>query len=87
MYLEDLSCDMRIPVAALKVGGHTGPIRTGGNFVVVRLDGMEKPSARPAAPDRESIRKMLAEEKREKMINDWIANLREKAKVKILIKE
>lgn len=87
MYLEDLSWDLRVPIAALAVGGHTGPIKTGGNFVVVRLDGMEKPSARPATPDRESIRKMVAEEKREKMINDWIDDLREKAKVKILIKE
>lgn len=87
LYLEDLSHDLRTFVAALKVGGHTGPIKTGGNFVVVRLDGVETPPARPAAPDRESIRKMLTDGKREKMINNWIADLREKAKIKILIKK
>jgi len=87
IYLEDLSCDLRAPVAGLKVGGRTEPIKTGGNYVVVRLDATEKPSPLQAGQDREDVRKMLAEEKREKMINDWIAGLREKAKVKILIKE
>lgn len=87
LYLEDLSGDLRAPVVALKVGDHTGPIKTGGGYVVVRLDGLERPSTRPAGLDREGLRKMLADEKKEKMINNWIADLRKKATVKILIKE
>jgi parvulin-like peptidyl-prolyl isomerase len=87
LYIEDLSRDLRAPVAALKVGEHTVPIKTGGSYVVVRLDRMEKPSEHTAVPDKDSLRKMLTEEKREKMINDWIADLRKKATVKILINE
>ena len=30
---------------------------------------------------------MLSEEKKEKIINEWISDLREKAKIKIYIKE
>ncbi len=87
LYLDDLSHNLRTPVTALKIGEHTGPIKTGGSYVVVRLDGLEKPSKPIVVPDRESVRTMLKEEKREKAINDWIADLRNKATVKILIKK
>ncbi len=85
--LGDLSVDLRGPVAALKVGGVTRPIRNGEGYVIVRLDGTEGISSAPPPPDREAVRKMLAEGKKEEMINDWIAGLRKKAAVKIMVKE
>ncbi len=85
LYLEDLCQELRPFVAGLKVGDRTEPIKTGDNYVVVRLDAIEKPSPLQGGHDREEVRKMLAEGKKQKMINDWIAALREKAKVRILI--
>jgi hypothetical protein len=87
LFLEDLSRDLRQPVAALKAGGVTEPIKTGEGYVVARLDRMESPSSLTPAPDREGMRRVLCEEKKEKIINDWIADLRKKATVKILIRE
>lgn len=54
---------------------------------MIRLDALEKPSPGPAEPDREGTGKIPAEEKREKMINEWIADLGKRATVKKLIKE
>lgn len=84
--LENLSGDLRAPVATLKVGETTGPIKTGGSYVVIRLDGVDASSVQQPEPDREGMRKMLCDEEKEKMINDWIAELRKKASVKVLIK-
>lgn len=87
LFLSDLSGDLRGPVSALKVGGATRPIRNGEGYITVRLDGIESASPAPPPPDKEEVRKMLAEGKKEEMINDWVAGLRKKAAVQIMVKE
>lgn len=87
-YFEDLSKDIRNGIIALKNGKMTEPIRTGGEYIVVRLDRMESYSSPPPSPsETERIRKMLTEEKREKIINDWISDLKKKASIKNLLDE
>ncbi len=73
-------------VIPLGEGGMTHPVRSGDKYIVVRLDGTETTSAKtPSASEKEEIKKMLIEDKKEEMISDWIADLRKKASIKILL--
>jgi hypothetical protein len=86
--LYDLSPDIRESVIRSEAGKIIGPLKSGDKYLVVRLDEIETdPSVRPSAHDKQHIRSMLSEEKKEKFINEWISDLREKAKIKIYIKE
>jgi parvulin-like peptidyl-prolyl isomerase len=59
----------------------------GEKYIVIRLDKIEPSPVRIIpATEKERIRKMLIEDRKEKIISDWIADLRKKASVKILIK-
>ncbi len=80
---DDLSEDMREAVAGLKVGEMTGPIDTCNGFVAVRLDGIGGSSHRLSPVDRETARMELTQAKKQKMMRDWVAGLREKASVRI----
>ena len=42
-------------------------------------------SRMPSDLGKEKIKKMLAEERKEKLLNDWVVDLRKRAAVKILI--
>jgi hypothetical protein len=86
MSFEDLSQDMKTSLLSLKEGQKTAPIKTGEKYIVIRLDRIENIRPRtPSDSERDGMRKMLLEEKKGKIINDWIADLREKASIKILI--
>jgi hypothetical protein len=83
---EDLSRDIRDSVVPLKEGEMTGPVKAGDSYLVIRLERIEPiPHRVPSTEEKEKIREMLREEKRERMINDWIAGLKKKASIKILI--
>jgi hypothetical protein len=84
VFFENLACEIRNAISGLKQGEKTGPIRSGERYIVIRLDRVESPASRvPLPADREKIKEMLTEEKKEQMINDWVAGLREKASIKI----
>jgi len=86
VYLEDLSEDMRNPIISLAEGKTTEPVKMGGKYVVIRLDKTESIPSQPISDsEKDKIKKMLAEEKKGKLIIDWIASLREKASIKILV--
>lgn len=86
VYFEDLSRDMRNSIMALKERQMTEPLRTGEKYVVIRLDRIDSvPSLAPSAIEKDKIREMLKEGKKERILNDWIAELREKASIKILL--
>jgi len=86
--LYDLSADIRESVIGSEAGKIIGPVKSGDKYLVVRLDKIETdPSVRPSEHDKQHIRAMLSEEKKDKIINDWISDLREKAKINIYIKE
>ncbi len=83
---DDLSGDMRDRIVALKEGAVTEPFRAGGKYIVIKIDRIETVSSRPpSGTEKENIRNMLIDEKKEKIMNDWIADLRKKASIKVLI--
>lgn len=83
---RDLSKAMQGIVIPLGEGGMTQPVRSGDKYIIVRLDGSETTSAKtPSASEKEEIKKILIEDKKEKMISDWIDDLRKKASIKILL--
>lgn len=87
VYFEDLSKDIRDIIVSHKEGEITEPMKTGEKYVVVRLDKIEKCSSRTLSSiEKESIKNMLIEGKKEKIINDWLADLRKNARIKILLK-
>jgi len=53
----------------------------------VRVDKIEisSPSRTLSAEEKNSIRKMLIEEKKEKIMDDWVNDLRKKASIKVLL--
>jgi parvulin-like peptidyl-prolyl isomerase len=86
--LDDLSADIRESVIRSEAGKIIGPLKSGDKYLVVRLDKIETdPSCLPSEHDKQDIRAMLSEEKKEKIINEWISDLRKKAIVKIYLKE
>jgi len=87
---EDLSKEIRSSVTSLKKGQMTGPIKMGAKYVVIRLDGIEnaESAATPvSAGEKDRITRMLIEEKKEKIINNWVTDLREKASIRILLRK
>jgi hypothetical protein len=85
---RNLSKTVQGIIIPLKEGGMTNPVRIGDKYIVVRLDRTETTSAKmPSASEKEEIKKTLIEDKKEKMISDWIADLRKKASIKILVNE
>jgi hypothetical protein len=82
----DLSRDIRDHILVLKPGRMTEPLKTGEKYVVIRLDRLETlPGQVTSDTEREKIRQMLIEEKKEQVINDWIADLRKKSSVKVFV--
>ena len=77
---KDLSEDLSSHIQRLKVGGSTAPIGSGSDCIVIRLDKVENGTVQsvPAAA-KEALRKMLTEQKKNAIINTWIAELRKKA--------
>jgi hypothetical protein len=85
LYYEDLSADIRDIVLSLGKGETSSPIKTDDKYIAIRIDKIEKsPAGRPSEAEREKIKKILIEERKEKLINEWIAELREKASIKIM---
>jgi hypothetical protein len=83
---KELSAEMRHGIIPLKDGGMTPPVKLGGGYVVIRLDGADELKApRPSAEQREEIRNMLMAEKRQIKMNDWIEGLRKHASIKVFI--
>jgi hypothetical protein len=86
VYFSDLSTDVRNSVMSLKEGELTGPVKTDGKYIVIRLDKIEHVPARaPSIRERDGIRKMLLEERKEKILSDWTADLRKRASIKVLV--
>lgn len=86
VYFTDLSTAMRNSVMSLKEGELTGPAKTDGKYIVIRLDKIENiPARAPSIRERDDIRKMLLEERKEQILSDWIADLRKRASIKVLV--
>jgi len=85
---DDLSDEIRYGITLTGEGKFSEPLRIGEKYIVVRLDKIESASTRmPSDTDKDKIKMMIAEVKKEKIINDWMAGLRKNAKIKIMVKE
>jgi parvulin-like peptidyl-prolyl isomerase len=71
---------MGAQVQTLKVGEKTSPVGSGAECTVIMLDKFEDGPV-PALPAvaKDGIRKVLAERKKNLIIDSWIADLRKKA--------
>jgi hypothetical protein len=88
MSFEDLSKDMKTSIISLKEGQRTVPIKTGEKYIVIRLDRLENIQQRtPSDSEKVRIKRMLIDERKEKILSDWISDLRKKASIKILISD
>jgi hypothetical protein len=88
IYQEDLCGDVGEAVLQLEVRGMTKPIRSGDQYLVVRLDKIEPgPPGVVTEKEAERIKELLAEREKEKIMNDWISGLRKNATIKILLTE
>ena len=84
-FFEDLSNEMKDQVVHLKKGEMSQPMKSGDVYIALRIDGIDSlhlPA--PSREERERIRNVLLEAKKEKMINDWLADLRAKARINIV---
>jgi parvulin-like peptidyl-prolyl isomerase len=81
---EDLSNEIKDQVVHLKKGEMSQPMKSGDVYIALRIDGIYAlPAPAPSPEERERVRNGLIEAKKEKMINDWLADLRNKATIKI----
>ncbi len=84
--VNDLAGDIAERLEVLQEGGHTPPLFSDSGFSVFRLDKVISRVSVAALPeDREKIRSMLIERKKQKAIDEWIANLKAKSVIKISI--
>ena len=83
----DLSGNLQYPLISLKAGERSDPIKSGESYIVLRLDAIEGENPVPSGVDLEAAKRILLEWKKEKIINDWIDGLRDKATLKILVPE
>ncbi|MEW6571044.1 MAG: hypothetical protein AB1390_07705 [Nitrospirota bacterium] len=88
VYFDELSDDIKDHILQISEGETTAPIRTGEKYITVRLDKIEPVSARNYSPSEvEGVRKILMERRKERIMNEWIADLRKKASITILMKD
>jgi hypothetical protein len=88
IHQEDLCGDIGENIRQLKTGEITQPIKSGDQYLVLRLDKIDAgPPAVISEEEKERIKKMIEERQKEKIINDWISSLRKNATIKILLNE
>jgi hypothetical protein len=81
----DLSRNMRNAVASLTTGGKSAPVLSGNEYISVRLDEIKPGGGKQSDMKKDEIRKLIADEKKDEMINEWLEGMRSRAKIKVLI--
>lgn len=86
---EELSDEIKDQIMLINEGEITGPIKINEEYIRIRLDKIESISSKKDLSRTEinKIKELLKSRKKEKIINDWINDLREKASIKILLKD
>ncbi|MFZ5907432.1 MAG: peptidyl-prolyl cis-trans isomerase [Nitrospirota bacterium] len=84
VYFDDLSQELQGALASLAEGETSAPLRVGEEYVVIRLDKVvPDPSRTVPVSEKDKIKIRFLEEKKEKLINEWISGLKSKATIKI----
>ena len=81
---DDLAMPVKLLLASLSPGSFKIKFDTGNEQYAIRLDKVEPAmKEKDPAPDREEIRLLLSEYKREQIINEWYSELRNQASITI----
>lgn len=81
---DDLAEPIQVLIATLKPGEFAIKYDTGSDQYAIRLDSIvEAADADRTLPDRETVRKIMSDHKREQQINTWLNNLRKSASITI----
>ena len=81
---DDLAMPVRLLLASLSPGSFKIKFDTGSEQYAIRLDKIEPAmKEKSQAPDREEIRLLLSEYRREQIINEWYGDLRNQASITI----
>ncbi len=84
LLFDDMSEEIREKIINLKTGEHTLPIKSGDKYIVIRVDKIEElKGITISQEEREKIKKVLLDEKKKNLINDWISSMKTKAKIEI----
>lgn len=79
---DDLSESLKLMLGGMKEGDIVTDFYTGSEVVSFRLDKIEPdPTQEPFTGNRESIRKIITNYKKERALTDWIKELRDKATI------
>ncbi len=89
IFFEELSDELKDQIMLINEGEITSPIKINEEYIRIRLDKIESISSKKDLPQAEinKIKELLTSRRKEKIINDWINDLREKASIKILLKD
>ncbi len=82
---DELSTELKAAAIVLEKGQKGPTIQIGDKYVAIKLNDIG-PIAGAAEPNKDEIRRLLGEEKRELMIKEWMEGLRKKASIKVLLK-
>jgi len=81
----DLAPEIESAAFSLSAGGVSPPIRMESGYHLIKVERIQADSIAPFAEARESIRDQLFQEKFEVKRKDWLAGLRSKAFIQVLI--
>ncbi len=81
---DDLAEPLKICLSCLNPGEYATKFDTGNEQYIIRLDKVTPAVDMPTAkPDRDQVRKMLENHKRQQQIGNWLKELRNKASITI----
>jgi parvulin-like peptidyl-prolyl isomerase len=80
---DSLRQELNAIAFALKAGEHSGVIETPDGFYILFVEDVKVAHVQPLAAVRDEIEKILLEEQRSKMQEDWVKQLRAKAYIKM----
>jgi hypothetical protein len=81
---DDLAEPLKCLLSGLKPGGYAMKFDTGNEQYAIRLDAITpSPTVETSLPQREHIRQLLADNKRQQQIGNWLNELRKKASITI----
>lgn len=83
---QDLSGNIKNMLLSLDEGETSKPTPAGDQYIVLRVDKIDKKRTENLSDiDRETAKNIIQNHKREQAINNWIAELREKASIQIFV--
>jgi hypothetical protein len=81
---DDLAEPLKFLLSSLKPGEYAMKFDTGSEQYAIRLDAVTpSPALRPSVPEREHVRRLLADYKRQQQIANWLNELRNNASITI----